>query len=79
VLPSNWPAEIARESSVVWNQMQEEEKDLSVQSRRIIAKGSDHYVQIDRADLVNREVTAFLTHIRKHEFPAEEDHVTIEE
>ena len=78
VLPPNWPVEIATENSVVWNQMQEEEKDLSERSRRIIAKGSDHYVQIDRADLVNRELSDFLLHIRNHQFPTEENHVTIQ-
>jgi pimeloyl-ACP methyl ester carboxylesterase len=79
VLPSNWPAEVARENSIVWNQMQEEEKGLSDQSRRIIAKGSDHYVQIDRPDLVNKEVLAFVLHIRDHRFPSAENHTTIEE
>jgi pimeloyl-ACP methyl ester carboxylesterase len=78
-LPSNWPAEVAQANSVVWNQMQEEAKGLSTQSRRIIAKGSDHYVQLNRADLVNQEVTAFLTHIREHQFPAEENHTTVDE
>jgi pimeloyl-ACP methyl ester carboxylesterase len=79
VLPSNWPEEVAKENSAVWNQMQEEAKGLSDQSRRIIAKGSDHYVHIDRADLVNNEVTAFVLHIRDHQFPAEQNHTTIEE
>lgn len=70
VLSSNWPASVAKANSVVWNQMQEESKALSTQSRRIIAKGSDHYVQNDRPDLVIREITAFVAMIRKHQsFP----------
>jgi pimeloyl-ACP methyl ester carboxylesterase len=66
-LPSNWPAPVARETSIVWNTMQEEAKHLSGHSRRIIAKGSDHYILIDRADLVNREVSAFVTQLREHD------------
>jgi pimeloyl-ACP methyl ester carboxylesterase len=79
VLPSNWPATVAKENAVVWNQMQEEAKGLSDNSRRIIAKGSDHYIQIDRADLVNKEVSAFVLKLREHPFPSENNHTTIEE
>ena len=37
------PAEIAK----AWNQMQEDLKRLSTRSRRIIARGSTHYIQLD--------------------------------
>jgi pimeloyl-ACP methyl ester carboxylesterase len=67
VLPSNWPAPIAKANSVVWNQMQEEAKGLSGQSKCIIAKGSDHYIQNDRSDLVNQEIASFVTMIRTHQ------------
>jgi hypothetical protein len=40
--------------------MQEELKNLSTRSRRIIAKGSSHYVQVDRVSLLNGEVTNFI-------------------
>jgi hypothetical protein len=54
----------------VWNQLQEEEKGLSSQSRRIIAKGSGHYIQMDSADLVIKELTSFVLMIRNREsFP----------
>lgn len=70
VLPSNWPVSVSRDTAVVWNQMQEEAKGLSSQSERIIAKGSDHYIQNDRPDLVNREIGSFVTMIRNHQtFP----------
>jgi pimeloyl-ACP methyl ester carboxylesterase len=78
VLPSNWPAPVARANAVVWNQMQEEAKGLSTQSERIIAKGSDHYLQNDRPDLVNREIAAFVTMIRDHQ-PFQTNHSTTEE
>ena len=44
--------------------MQEDLKKLSTRSRRIIARGSSHYVQLDRAELVEREVRLFLEQIR---------------
>jgi pimeloyl-ACP methyl ester carboxylesterase len=47
-----------------WNQMQEDLKQLSTHSRRIIAQGSTHYVQGDRADLIESEVPKFIEQIR---------------
>ena len=53
--------------------MQEDLKKLSTRSRRIIAKGSSHYVQIDRVSLLNGEVIAFIKQIRG-EMPEPTDH-----
>jgi hypothetical protein len=53
-----------RELGNAWNQMQEDLKKLSACSRRIIAKGSTHYIQLDRAELIEREVPMFIVHIR---------------
>jgi pimeloyl-ACP methyl ester carboxylesterase len=47
-----------------WSQMQEELKKLSTRSRRIIARGSSHNIQIDRADLIEKEVPLFIQQIR---------------
>lgn len=47
-----------------WNQMQEDQKKLSSRSRRIIAKGSGHMIQLDRSDLIYREVQLYLKQIR---------------
>ena len=47
-----------------WNQMQEDSKKLSSRSRRIIAKGSSHYIQLDRLDLLKTEVPRFIEQIR---------------
>ena len=54
------PAKIA----AAWNQMQEDLKKLSTRSRRIIAKGSAHYIQLGRAQLIEREVPVFIEQIR---------------
>lgn len=48
----------------VWNQLQENLKQLSTHSRRVIAKGSTHYIQIDRPDLLDREVPPFIEQLR---------------
>ena len=47
-----------------WNQMQEDLKLLSTRSRRIIATGSGHYIQGNRPDLIEREVSLFIEQIR---------------
>jgi pimeloyl-ACP methyl ester carboxylesterase len=52
------------DAAKAWNQMQEDLKKLSTHSRRIIAKGSTHYIQLDRADLIEREVPPFVEQIR---------------
>jgi len=44
----------------IWDQMQEELKSLSTRSRRIIAKDSSHYIQIERSDLLNSEVADLI-------------------
>ncbi len=49
---------------MAWNQMQEDLKQLSTHSRRIIAKGSSHYIQGNRPDLIEREVPKFIEQIR---------------
>jgi len=76
--PSNWPLAVAKANALVWNAMQEETKALSDCGRRIIAKGSDHYLQVDRPDLVNRETAAFIAQIRARDF-SQFDHSTIHE
>jgi len=54
------PAAVVKE----WNQMQEDLKLLSTRSRRIIATGSGHYIQGNRPDLIEREVSIFIEQIR---------------
>jgi pimeloyl-ACP methyl ester carboxylesterase len=47
-----------------WEIQQEGLKHLSSNDRRIIAKGSGHFIQVDRADLVKREVPVFIEQVR---------------
>lgn len=58
------PPAVWKQFSVIWTQMQEALKQLSPDSRRIVAKGSGHYIELDRPDLINREVPVFIEQIR---------------
>jgi pimeloyl-ACP methyl ester carboxylesterase len=78
VLAPNWPASVAKANAVVWDQMQEEAKALSSDSRRIIAKGSGHYIQDDRPDLVNRQIASLIVMVRNHRSFGD-NHSTIEQ
>lgn len=67
--PPNWPGDVGAANAKVWNTMQEEIKQLSPQSHRIIARGSEHYVHVDRPELVIDEVKAFVQSIRAKTVP----------
>jgi len=58
------PDAIRPKVASVWFRLQESLKSLSSRSRRIIARGSTHYIHIDRADLLNREVSVFIHQLR---------------
>jgi pimeloyl-ACP methyl ester carboxylesterase len=62
--PAKIPAGVSADAANVWNQMQEDLKKLSTRSRRIIAKDSSHYIHIDRAELIEKEVPLFIEQIR---------------
>lgn len=47
-----------------WNQMQANLRNLSPHSRQIIAARSSHYIQLDRPDVIDREVPLFIRQIR---------------
>ena len=48
----------------IWGTLQEQMKSLSPCSRRIIAMSSGHHVMIDRPDVIVRNVTDLLQHLR---------------
>jgi len=48
----------------IFNEMQESLKGLSTRSIRIIASDSSHYIQIDRPDVLNRNVASLIHQIR---------------
>ena len=46
------PSDVVKDLNEVWEPMQEELTHLSTNSSRVIAKGSTHYIQLDRPDVV---------------------------
>jgi pimeloyl-ACP methyl ester carboxylesterase len=63
-LPPPYTSDFKKKIAVAWEAMQEDLKHLSTNDRRIIAKGSTHFVEVDRADLVDREVPTFIQQVR---------------
>lgn len=63
--PPDWePADLFPAFARTWNGLQENLKQLSPRSRRIIARGSSHYVQVDRPELVIAEVGHMIRSIQ---------------
>jgi pimeloyl-ACP methyl ester carboxylesterase len=58
------PVYVDRATSAAWEQMQEELSHLSVNGTRIIAKGSGHYIQNDRPDVVIQAVHEMVERAR---------------
>jgi pimeloyl-ACP methyl ester carboxylesterase len=63
-IPAFWtqfyPASLHKQFAKTWNSLQDNLKSLSTRSRRIVARKSSHYVQIDRPELVIAEVGAMI-------------------
>jgi pimeloyl-ACP methyl ester carboxylesterase len=53
-----------------WERMQESLKRLSTHSRRVIARGSGHNIQLERPDLIEREALLFIEQIRGTQPPS---------
>jgi hypothetical protein len=62
--PPAKPSQAELDRRNAWGQMQEDLKNLSTRSRRIIAKNSSHQVMLDRPDLIEKEVPVFMEQIR---------------
>jgi pimeloyl-ACP methyl ester carboxylesterase len=67
ILPASFGADRARRFEAQWNGMQEDLTRLSPQSRRVIVGGSGHNIQIERPDVLNRELMRFVEQIRRGE------------
>jgi hypothetical protein len=61
---TGFPPADAAKAERAWTEMQEELRGLSSKSKRIIAKGSGHYVEIYRPDLVIAAVREIVTDAR---------------
>jgi pimeloyl-ACP methyl ester carboxylesterase len=58
------PPKTAIDAANRYNQWHEDFKKLSTRSRRIIAQRSGHFIQVERADLIEKEVPLFIEQIR---------------
>jgi pimeloyl-ACP methyl ester carboxylesterase len=74
--PSKTPTD---DVETAWTQMQANLKNLSTHSKQIIAKGSSHFVQSDRRDLIEKEVPRFIDQIRGNTPPDPAYGITVTE
>jgi len=58
------PADLAKPTNEAWEKMQEELAHLSTRGTQAIAKGSAHYIQIDRPDVVIDAVRSVVDQAR---------------
>jgi hypothetical protein len=63
VIPSIPPGDAGANDSL-WFSLQEGLKSPPSRARRIVARRSTHYIQIDRADLLILEVSVFIRQVR---------------
>ncbi len=68
-----FPHDVLVSAAQTWNTLQEELKQLSPHNRRIIARGSTHYIQVMRPELVIREVSQLILEVR-HDAPPRSDY-----
>ena len=61
---SNVPESLRKKWASAWYSLHESLKGLSTRSRRVIAKGSHHYIQKDRPQLVIEEADHFIRQLR---------------
>jgi len=77
-LQSSLSPQALAEMYSTWNQKQEDLKKLSTRSRRIIAKGSGHYIELCRPDLLLKEVPLFIEQVRGNAPPPQYGTTTTE-
>jgi len=58
------PPDLAKPTNDAWEKMQEELAHLSTRGTQVIAKGSAHYIQIDRPDIVIDAVRSIVDQSR---------------
>jgi pimeloyl-ACP methyl ester carboxylesterase len=63
------PPDVAKPTNDAWEKMQEELAHLSTRGTQAIAKGSSHYIQIDRPELVVEAVRNIVNQARTPQTP----------
>jgi len=67
---SDLPPDLAKATNEAWEKMQEELARLSSRGTQTVAKGSSHYIQTDRPDLVIEAVREVVTQSRAQQPPS---------
>lgn len=64
------PPDLAKPMNEAWEKMQEELAHLSTRGTQAIVKGSSHYIQIDRPEVVVDTIRAVITQSRNGQSPS---------
>jgi pimeloyl-ACP methyl ester carboxylesterase len=65
------PEDLVKPTNDAWLQMQEELSHLSTKGTRVVAKGSGHYIQIDRPEVVIEAVHNLVDQARRTQNPSQ--------
>ena len=80
--PPQLPAPVTavqwQQGNTIWDGLQQGLAQLSTHSHRLIAKGSGHYIQFDRPEVLNSAVPVFIQQIRDGSVPTADGQVKVE-
>ena len=79
IMPHFSKPQLNAEAIKMWNDLQEEMKGLSPDSRRIIAQNTGHLIMAQRPDVLLEEIPPFIERIRQHGPPTALNKTTITE
>jgi pimeloyl-ACP methyl ester carboxylesterase len=77
-LPPGVTAAQLQQGVLIWDGLQQGLAQLSTHGHRIVAKGSGHYIQFERPDVLNSAVPVFIRQIRDGSVPAADGRIRIE-
>jgi pimeloyl-ACP methyl ester carboxylesterase len=79
IMPHFSNSRLDSEAIKMWNDLQEEMKNLSPDSRRIIARNTGHLVMAQRPDILLKEIPPFIARIRQNGPPTDLNKTTVTE
>jgi pimeloyl-ACP methyl ester carboxylesterase len=62
----------------MWSELQDNLKQLSPHSRRIIAKSSGHHIMLERPEVVIRGIQTMVSQVRNHVADPEEGSTSLQ-
>ncbi len=79
IMPHFSTPKLDAEAIQLWNNLQEEMKGLSPDSRRIVARNTGHLIMAQRPDVLLKEIPPFIERIRQHGPPTALNKTTVTE